>query len=364
MVDELMLRDVKNILKKLELIRSKEDIEQILIDNGMNNASLDEINEFLVSKFMTNEELVLYKKYMLYKRREDLRSLGTAIDSIEELTNSVSLYYEENTRCRSTISEINKLIEQIDRALRDYPNIRVSTAYHKVKTDYKRYFDSYIRDGMDRAVFTEEIDKINRSSAVVRGIKKRRLKQLREGLEEHNKNSKLHVDVLYEGYITSREEYGTYLREVMASLMSKNSVLYEAGLLSLKSMFKEDIPTVVLPNGVVAVDQTEVTAVAFEYIASKAFVYFQKIDEPEFDEKIFIKYFSEFLLHFYNQELLRLNKESNSALKKIRDAFSKQRNVTRMLGTYQELIEMPSVSLEDDVEDTFALVYQNNKTNK
>lgn len=364
MVDELMLRDVKNILKKLELIRSREDIEQILIDNGLSNASIDEVNEFLVSKFMTNEELILYKKYMLYKRREDLRSLGTAIDSIEELTSSVSLYYEENARCRNTISEINKIIEKIDRALRDYPNIRVSTAYHKVKNDYKRYFDSYIKDGMDRAVFTEEIDEINRSSAILRGLKKRRLKQLREGLDEHNKNSKLHVDTLYEGYIASREEYGTYLREVMSTLMSKNRVLYEAGLLSLKSMYKEDIPTVVLPNGVVAVDQNEVMAVAFEYIASKAFVYFQKIDEPDFDEKMFIKYFREFLLHFYNQELTRLNKESNIALKNVRDAFSKQRNVTRMLGTYQELIEIPRVSLEADAEDTFALVYQNNKTNK
>ena len=76
MVDELMLRDVKNILKKLEVIRAREDIEQILLDSGLSNgSSIDEINEVLVAKFMTQEELVLYKKYVLYKRREDLKNL-------------------------------------------------------------------------------------------------------------------------------------------------------------------------------------------------------------------------------------------------------------------------------------------------
>ena len=34
-----------------------------------------------------------------------------------------------------------------------------------------------------------------------------KVRNLREGLNEHNKNSKVHIDTLYEGYITSREEY-------------------------------------------------------------------------------------------------------------------------------------------------------------
>ena len=62
MVDELMLQDVNNILKKIELIRSREDFKRILKENDLTNASLDEVNEFLVTKFMTEEELVLYKK--------------------------------------------------------------------------------------------------------------------------------------------------------------------------------------------------------------------------------------------------------------------------------------------------------------
>lgn len=365
MVDELMLRDVDNILKKLELIRSREDLKQILKDNGMDNTTSEEdINLFLVTMFMSEVEISLYKKYIIFKKREDLRSIGVAIDALGELTSTVANLYEEHSRCKGTTSAINGVIEKIDTGLRGYPNIRVSTAYNRVRVDYKRYFDAFIKDGMDRAVVTEEIDKINRSSVIVRRLKKRKLSQLREGLKEHNSNSKLHIDTLYGEYISSREEYGTYLREVMTNLLKNNKVLFEAGMLSLISMYKEDIPVKALATGVKVVDKSKVEHITPEYIASKAFEYFQKLDEPDFDEKMFIKAFRDFLLHFYSVELERLNREANGALRSIREAFNKQKNVTRMLSTYQDVIEMPDISLDTNTTDTFALVYQNNRTNK
>lgn len=364
MVDELMLQDVKSILKKIELIRTKENFEQILIDNGLSNASTDEVNEFLVTKFMSPEEVNLYNRYMLYKRREDLTNLVGTIDSLNVLTERISSLYDRNSKCRSTIRLIEGIVGDIDVSLRDYPNIRVSTAYSRVKVDYKRYFDAYIKDGMDRAKFTEEIDQINHSGVIVRGLKKHRLKQLREGLEEHNKNSKVHVDSLYEGYISSRDEYGVYLREVMSTLLKKNTVLYEAGLLSLSSMYHESIPTKILSTGVTVIDKSKKIEITPEYIADKAFEYFQKKDEPEFDEKMFIQSFREFLLHFYNGEITRLNTEGNKALKEIREAFIKQRNITRMMSTYQEAVEIPNVTLDQDSKDTLALVYRNNRTNE
>lgn len=362
MVDELMLRDVKNILKKLELIRTREDFEQILLDDGLTNASKEEIDEFIVKKFMSPKEVELFSRYMLYKRREDLSNLMIAIDSFSELTSNITSLYDENSRCKSTINLINGIIGNVDAGLRDYPNIRVSTAYSRVKSNYKRYFDAYIKDGMDRAKFTEEIDDINHSGIIVRGLKKRRLKQLREGLEEHNKNSKLHVDSLYEGYISSRDEYGVYLREVMSTLLKKNSTLMDAGLLSLSSMYHEDIPVKTLSNGVTVVDKSKMKDrdITPEYIASKAFEYFHKIDEPDFDEKMFIKAFRDFLLHFYNAEIVRLEREANGALKGIRTAFNQQRNITRMMSTYQEAVEIPTVTIDQDSKDTFALVYRNN----
>ena len=364
MVDELMLQDVKSILKKIELIRAKENFEQILIDNGLSNASIDEVNEFLVNKFMSPEEVSLYNRYMLYKRKEDLSNLVGTIDSLSELTSRITSLYDEHSRCKNTISLIEDIIGKVDLGLRDYPNIRVSTAYNRVKVDYKRYFDAYIKDGMDRAKFTEEIDQINHSGVVVRKFKKRRLKQLREGLNEHNKNSKLHIDTLFEGYVKSREEYGVYLREVMANLMKKNKVLFDVGLLSLSSMYHEDIAIKTLDNGVKVVDKSKKIEITPEYIADKVFEYFQKMDEPEFDEVMFIKAFREFLLDFYSKEVERLNKKSNIALKEIKDLFYKQRDITRMMSTYQEAIEIPQVTFDQDSKDTLALVYRNNGINK
>ncbi len=364
MVDELMLRDVNNILKKLELIRTREDFSQIVIDNGLSNLSEEELNEALVTKFMTSEELALYKKYVLYKRREDLSNLVFSINALDELTSSIYESYEQNSRCRNTIKVISTIMEDVDRGLRDYPNIRVSTAYNRVKVNYKGYFDAYIKDGMDRAKFTEEIDDINRSSAIVRGLKKRRLKQLKEGLREHNKNSKQNIDSLYEGYISSRDDYGTYLREVMTKLLSKNNVLFEAGLLSLRSMYKEEIPVKVLPNGVTVVDRTKLGDVTPEHIANRAFEYFVTVDEAEFDEKMFIRTFRDFLLHFYMIEIERLNREAENALGNVREQFSKQKGLIGGMKSYQGAIDVPNTSLDIDTEDTMALIYRNNKGNK
>ena len=65
MVDELMLRDVNNILKKLELIRTRDDFEQILIDNGLVNASREEIDEFVVNKNKIEEGLFNQKDFII-----------------------------------------------------------------------------------------------------------------------------------------------------------------------------------------------------------------------------------------------------------------------------------------------------------
>ena len=148
----------------------------------------------------------------------------------------------------------------------------------------------------------------------------------------------------------------------MTNLLKNNKVLFEAGMLSLISMYKEDIPVKTLATGVKVVDKSKVEHITPEYIADKAFEYFQKIDEPEFDEKMFIKTFREFLLHFYNSEIMRLNNESNKAIRSIRDSFSKQRDITRMMSTYRDSIDIPDDTLDQDSKDTFALVYRNNVT--
>ena len=64
MVDELMLQDVKNIFKKIEVIRAREDFLLVLDELGVSRESSDEvINEAIVSRMMSEQELTLYKKY-------------------------------------------------------------------------------------------------------------------------------------------------------------------------------------------------------------------------------------------------------------------------------------------------------------
>lgn len=359
MVDELMLHELESILQKIDLLKSKENFEQIILDNGLSNSSEDEVNEFLVVKFMSSEEVDLYKRYVTHKRREDLTTLVDAIDSLSELTARIVSLYDEINRCKSIINSINRTIEKVDFSLRDYPNIRVSTAYSKVKGAYNKYFDAFIKDGMDRAKFTEEIDKINRSGIIFRSLKKPQLKQLRKGLDEHIRSSEIDIDKLYTRYTNSRDEYGVYLRDVMMNLLDKNIILFEAGLLSLVSLYHEDIKFTTSDDGIIVFDESKSNEVTSKYISDKAFEYFQKLDKTEFDEKIFIECFREFLLHFYVREIEKINIEINEKFNEIRSLFISQRELTGLMSKCQESIIIPQTEFDADSQDTMSLIYRN-----
>lgn len=365
MVDELMLQDIKNIFKKIEVIRTREDFSMILSELGVSQGASDEvINEAIVTRMMSEKELTLYKKYMLYSKRNDLVNLGLSIDALNELTTSVSETYELRSRNNRTIREINRIIETVNGALRGFPNIRVGTEYNKVKVSYKKYFDAYIRSGMDRATYVEGIEKLEHSSFIVRGLKKRKLRQLKEGLSTFNVDSKKRIDTLYDEYISERNAYGVYLRTLMTTMMKKDSTLYQMGLLSMMSMYGKEVPIKTSASGVRSIDSQQEITITPEEIAESAFEYFRKIDEPEFGADIFIEAFREFLLHFYTRELERLNGENDKALIDINDAFNRQKAVIGDLSIYHKSVIVPSLEQEKDEEDTFALVYANHRINK
>ena len=67
MVDELMLRDVRNILDKIKVVKSRDDYGELLIKFGVSaNSTEEQINEAIVANMMSDAELTLYKKYALY----------------------------------------------------------------------------------------------------------------------------------------------------------------------------------------------------------------------------------------------------------------------------------------------------------
>ena len=146
--------------------------------------------------------------------------------------------------------------------------------------------------------------------------------------------------------------------------MLKNKVLYNAGLLALSSMYGEEIPKVKLDNGVTVVDETTKVDIHPKLVAEKAFEYFQKVDEPEFDADMFMKCFREFLIHFYNKELVRLNKENDEALSRIKDQFDKQKETVGNMLMLQDGIDIQPVQANKNETDTFSLVYTDTRYNK
>ena len=365
MVDELMLRDVKNILSKIEIVRAREDFSELLVKFDVSHdASEDEINEAIVAFMMSEHEVKLYRRYLLYKRRTDLVNLSSAIDVVADITSSISESYEVRTRNNVTIDAINEEIESIDLVLRDVNRIRIGTEYSKVKGSYKTYYDAYIKSGMDRYVYVEKIDAIERSSKLSRRLNKRKLTKLQQSLEDFNVEVKNNIDDLYQRHIEIKDSYAAYLVIVMMELMLKNKNLYNAGLLTLNSMYGEEIPKKKLNNGLIVVDETTKVDIHPKIIAEKAFEYFQKIDEPEFDADMFMKCFRDFLIHFYNKELDRLKRENKEALSDIKGHFDKQKETIGDVLVLQDGIDIKPLQAEKDEVDTFSLVYTDTRYNK
>lgn len=365
MVDELMLRDVKNIIDKIRVVKSRDDFGELLIKFGVSaNFTEEQINEAIVANMMSDAELTLYKKYALYKKRMDVISFVGAVEAIGEITSSVSEFYESRSKNNQTITAINELIGKVDTCLGNIPKIRVSTEYGKVKGSYKRYYDAFIKSGMDRYTFVEKIEKVQHSSALIKRFSKRKLKKLQGELDSFNIDVKKRIEELHLSYISERDSYGEYLRSLMSDIFTKNSDIYQIGLLSLISLEGINIPTKTLKNGVVVVDSKKKIEVTPEELAAKAFIYFQKKDEPEFNAEMFVSSFREFLLHYYAQELNRLENENEVSLVGVKSQFDKQKSMVCRLFGLRKAIDIPVTSQEKDEEDTFALIYSNTKNKK
>ena len=365
MVDELMLRDVKNILDKIRVIKSRDDYEELLIKFGVSvNSTEEQINEAIVSNMMSDVEFTLYKKYSLYKKRMDVISFVGAVEAIGEITSSVTKFYESRSKNNQTINAIKEFIAKVDTCLGNIPKIRVGTEYGKVKGNYKRYYDAFIKSGMDRYTFVEKIERIQQSSSLIKHFSKRKLKKLQLELDNFNVDTKKRVEELHLSYISERDSYGEYLRTLMTDIFTKNSDIYQISLLSLISLEGIDIPTKTLKNGVVVVDSKKKIDVTPEELAGIAFRYFQKKDEPEFNAEMFISSFREFILHFYIQELNRLENENEVSLVGVKTQFDKQKSMVGHLLGLRKAIDVPETSQEKDEEDTFALIYSNVKNNK
>lgn len=365
MVDELMLRDVKNILSKIEVVRARDDFSELLIKIGVSSeSSIDEINEAIVAAMMSEHEVKLYRKYLLYRKKTDLINLSSAIDVVSNITDSVSSNYDLRSRNSGTIGAINDEIEKIDFVLRDVNRICIGTEYAKVKGSYKTYYDAYIKSGMDRYTYVEQIESIEHSSKLGRRLKKGKLSKLQQGLEEFNIDAKNNIDDLFQRHLEAKDSYRAYLVILMMELMLKNKVLYNAGLLTLRSMYGDEIPVKILDNGVIVVDDSSKIDIHPKTIAEKAFEYFQSVDEPEFDADMFMKCFRDFLIHSYNQELARLDEENDKSLTSIKKHFDKQKEVVGTLLGLQNGIQVETTQINKDEEDTFALVYTDTRYNK
>lgn len=365
MVDELVLRDVKKILDKIQVIRSRDDFEELMRKFGVSASfSEEQVNEAIVANMMSDSELALYKRYILYKRRTDIISFLGAVEAIGEITSSVSEFYESRSKNNQTIAAIKDVISKVDLFLGNIPKIRVSTEYGKVKGSYKKYYDTFIKSGMDRYTFVERIEKVQQSSTIIKRFSKKKLKRLQIELEGFDLVTQKKIEELHSDYAQIRDAYGEYLRNLMRDMFTNNSDLYQVGLLSLITLKGMKIPTKTLENGLTVVDTKKKIEVTAQELADKVFYYFQKKNESEFDAETFVISFREFLLHFYTQELSRLRNENEVSLVGVKSQFDRQKSIVGELLELRKLFNIPVTVPEKNEEDTFALVYSDTRHDK
>ena len=180
MVDEKLLKDINDVLKKIEILKNQDNIGETLAEYGIDILSLDE-NGIIdaISKFLlTDAESICYERYKAYIKQKKLNDIVDIIGSLNGLTTNVDKLYEERRKLSSVIFNIDEVIHKITMKLHDVPMIRISSLYGHVENDYHNYSSTVIKVGMDESRMNDTIYNIERGSLLLRRMKATDLERL------------------------------------------------------------------------------------------------------------------------------------------------------------------------------------------
>ena len=358
MVDEKLLKDINDVLKKIEILKDQDNIGETLAEYGIDILSLDE-NGIIdaISKFLlTDAESICYERYKAYIKQKKLNDIVDIIGSLNGLTTNVDKLYEERRKLSSVIFNIDEVIHKITMKLHDVPMIRISSLYGHVENDYHNYSSTVIKLGMDESRMNDTIYNIERGSLLLRRMKAKDLERLKKELALFKEKSEKDIKEKHDRYDKTREEYTTLLGAVVMEFL-RNDLFLNAAVLTINDLFGGSFKTEIDSLGIERVVKEDLDEVTSIMVVSKFFDYFEQHNDDNYDAKTFYNLLESFFLHHYVKRKQELDGKRNKCLLEISKAFNNQKEI--MMKLTQSQLELGSIAdFSDDEKDTFSLVHR------
>lgn len=361
MVDEVILREIREIIAKLLVYVKITDIDELAKKAGISKSALseDERLDLLAGEYLSEIELCKYRQYRAYKRKKDLEVVATAVSSLQETTEKVGALYDEKSVMMRQINGINQEIQRLKISSQEIPTVRVRTMYAAVDRSYQEYSDVCIRSGMHQSTLLNRVQKIRRRNFVVRALKSGEVKRIKAELAEFSKMAAKQIKVARGRYNEELDKYYDFLREVILSLLKKPKFA-NALVLSAKYWHKDDIVARDDYDSVPRLAQDEI-AEASEFVVEQFMDFFSQRYEENIDDEAFCQALREFILYYYTELAKNLNYKKQKCYDDIQGLFKKQSNVLAGLSEYNESFSSFEERLTDDQNDTYALIYASMK---
>lgn len=357
MADEEMLLRLREVLEKINIFKSRDDIDSILEKCGINVKSMDasHLELAIVDNLLTNEEAKCYYSFRAYKKEKDVEIMKNALDSLDVITGNVASLYDERKRVVTLINKVNEKMRILKLSFHNLPFIKIKTYFDRMNDAYNKYYRRAIRAGIDEASIGNKIEKIEQSNFVVRSLKKGKKKTLIQQLETSKSVATMEIDRERDAYSIASSEYFDFLRDVLRDFL-KNDEIFKAMILTIDLLYGDQLDVVYyddnLPN--VSLEKNDDN---INLIIDRFFEYYNSKVNDLIDRDFFVNCLEEFVLYFYNELIRKKEIEKEQKVLKIYEQFKKQRELMNGFSSYRGSLLPERSKWCGEISDTYSLVY-------
>lgn len=354
MLDNLMLQNVNNIIRKIKIVKTntkyKEGLEKCIEESKQTGEELELV---IVKNYMEENEYNLFKRYLDYKRAQNLKNVRKCYESLQgviaqekeldSLLEQGKTYTEEN---KSHVRKLNKKIEGLSSIIL----LNNLNELNKSTFDYNLLSNEYYSK---ISYFKQKIKKLKSKKTIFPFIKNYRINKTLESMNDYKKKTIHQLRSKDAKCETCRNDFDEYLEFFCKRELLADQDLYEAMIFILKNN---------ILNKISEVDEKGVRRVSPDIKMDKDFILNETKDYiydlitkfPDLDN--FKDKLKSELTRIFQADIERIVDRNNSYSTEISAKLSEQEKIMKELSAYQSILPEPK-SFTEDEEDTLSVVY-------
>ncbi len=355
MADQMLLKDVKSVLRKIEEIKSLSDEElreecSIFMTLDSNTSREDMITSILNTE-LSPEEKANYNMYLRYYYFSTFREQNKGISALDEgLTQIEDLYKVKDASTREISDARDRKREALFAMNTALPLVRLNIEYSHVDSAYKRYINVRTKTGMKQAQLNEEYEKLDRSSTLMRFLKRKSINSLRKEKHEHALTSMIEENAEFDKYLDSLRKYAASLRELFYKMLDNDGIRMAVRLKQeMSNDFTKEEAYKVQFRSFDRLTLEEKEQIYNEFIETASFD-----PEAEVTGEIFFEAAKKFVVSYYDIMISRNERRQSECVSKIRNIVTEQKNIVNRLKDKEQQFDL----FTEEEDRTLSLIGQ------